>query len=76
VVEQAHEIQCMVKELELLKIVVPDEFVARGIISKLPPSWRDFITTLKHKRTHVSISDLIASLDVEEKTRAKDGRSK
>jgi hypothetical protein len=37
-VEQAHEIQCMVKKLELLKIVVPDEFVARGIIVKLPPS--------------------------------------
>jgi hypothetical protein len=37
----------MVKELELLKIVVPDEFVAWGIISKLPPSWSDFATTLK-----------------------------
>jgi hypothetical protein len=65
-----------VKELELLKIIVPDEFVARGIIAKLPPSWKDFATTLKHKRTHMSISDLIASLDIEEKVRAKDGRSK
>jgi hypothetical protein len=37
VVTQAHEIQCMVKELKLLKIVVPDEFVAGGIIAKLPP---------------------------------------
>jgi hypothetical protein len=37
-VTQAHEIQCMVKELGLLKIVVPDEFMARGIIAKLPPS--------------------------------------
>jgi hypothetical protein len=76
VVTQAHEIQCMVKELGLLKIVVPDEFVAGGIIAKLPPSWRDFTTALKHKRVHMSISDLIASLDVEEKARAKDGRSK
>jgi hypothetical protein len=66
----------MVKELELLKIVVPNEFVAEGIIAKLPPSWSDFATTLKHKRTHMSISDLIASFDVEEKVRAKDGRSK
>jgi hypothetical protein len=32
----------MVKELELLKIIVPGEFVAGGIIAKLPPSWRDF----------------------------------
>jgi hypothetical protein len=72
VVTQAHEIQCMVKELTLLKIVIPNEFVAGGIIAKLPPSWRDFTTTLKHKRVHISISDLIASLNVEEKDRAKD----
>jgi hypothetical protein len=50
--------------------------VAGGIIAKLPPSWRDFTTALKHKRVHMSISDLIASLDVEEKARAKDGWSK
>jgi hypothetical protein len=73
VVIQAHEIQCMVKELRLLKIVIPDEFVAGGIINKLPPSWRDFATALKHKRVHMSISDLIASLDIEEKARAEDG---
>jgi hypothetical protein len=73
VVEQAHEIQCMAKELEHLKINLPDKFVAGGIIAKLPPSWRDFATTLKHKRMEISVSDLIASLDVEEKARAKDG---
>jgi hypothetical protein len=66
----------MVKELELLKIVIPNEFVAGAIIAKLPPSWRDFTTTLKHKRTHMSILDLIASPDIEEKPQAKDGRSK
>jgi hypothetical protein len=63
----------MVKELALLKIVVPDEFVAEGIIVKLPPSWRDFATVLKHKRVYMSISNLIASLDVEERAQAKDG---
>jgi hypothetical protein len=66
----------MVKELEILKIIVPDEFLVGGIIAKLPPSWRDFTTTLKHKKTHMSISDLIMYLDVEEKTQTKDGRSK
>jgi hypothetical protein len=62
----------MVKELALLKIVVPDKFVAGGIIAKLPPSWSDFTTALKHKMVHMSILDLITSLDVEEKAWAKD----
>jgi hypothetical protein len=76
VIIQAHEIQCMVNELRLLKIVVPTEFMAGSIIAKLPPSWRDFATSLKHKRVCMSISDLIASLDIEEKARAKDEQSK
>jgi hypothetical protein len=37
VVEQAHEIQCIVKELELLKCVLPDKFVAGCMIAKLAP---------------------------------------
>jgi hypothetical protein len=32
VVIQAHEIQYMVKELALLKIVVPNEFAARALL--------------------------------------------
>jgi hypothetical protein len=74
-VEKAHEIQCMMKELELMKTIVPDEFVAGGIITKFPPSWRDFATTLT-KRTHISISYFIVSFVVEEKAQAKDRRSK
>jgi hypothetical protein len=46
--------------------------VAGGIISKLPPSWRDFATFLKHKRQEFTIDGLIGTLNVEEKARAKD----
>ncbi len=76
IVEQAHEIQTMAKELELLKCVLPDKFVAGCIIAKLPPSWRSFSTALKHKRQEYSVEGLIASLDVEEKAREKDAASK
>nr|CAE05066.1 OSJNBa0094P09.5 [Oryza sativa Japonica Group]CAE05129.1 OSJNBa0079F16.21 [Oryza sativa Japonica Group] len=76
VVEQAHEIQTMAKELELLKCVLPDKFVAGCIIAKLPPSWRSFGTALKHKRQEYSVEGLIASLDVEEEAREKDAASK
>jgi hypothetical protein len=53
-----------------------DKFVARAIITKLPHSWRDFATSLKHKRKEFTFDDLIATLDVEEKARAKDTRGK
>jgi hypothetical protein len=38
VIEQAHEIQALTKELELFLCPLPDKFVAGGIIAKLPPS--------------------------------------
>ncbi|XP_066334527.1 uncharacterized protein [Miscanthus floridulus] len=72
VVEQAHEIQALAKELELFPYVLPDKFVASGIIAKLPPSWKDFATSLKHKRQEFNIEKLIGTLDVEERARAKD----
>jgi hypothetical protein len=48
VVEQTHEILALAKELEQFPFVLLDKFVASGIIAKLPPSWMDFSTTLKH----------------------------
>jgi hypothetical protein len=53
-----------------------EKFMAGGIIAKLPPSWTDFATTLKHKRQEFSMIELIGSLDVEERERAKDTRGK
>jgi hypothetical protein len=50
--------------------------VAGAIITKLPHSWRDFATPLKHKRKEFTFDDLIATLDVEEKARAKDTHGK
>ncbi|CAN6224470.1 unnamed protein product [Urochloa humidicola] len=76
VVEQVHEVQCIVKDLELLKCQIPDKFVAGCIIAKLPSSWRNFATTLKHRRQEISVENLIASLDVEEKARKKDTAEK
>jgi hypothetical protein len=70
--EQAHEFQLIVRELEQLGHVLPDKFVAGGFIAKLPSSWTNFATALKHKRQQISFEDLLAGLDVEEKAQAKD----
>jgi hypothetical protein len=37
---------------------------------------RNFATSLKHKRQEILVKNLITSLDVEEKARAKDTSSK
>jgi hypothetical protein len=50
--------------------------MAGGIIAKLPSSWTDFATTLKHKRQEFSVAELIGSFDVEKRARAKDTRGK
>jgi len=72
VVEQAHELQLIVRELDQLGCKLPDKFVAGGIITKLPSSWRNYATSLKHKRQDISVEDLVAGIDVEEKAWAKD----
>jgi hypothetical protein len=66
----------MAKELEGFKCELPDKFVAGCIIAKLPPTWMDFATSLKHKRKEFSIANLIGSLDVKEKARANDTHRK
>ena len=76
VLDQAHEIQCIAKELELLKCELPDKFVAGCIIAKLPPSWRNFATSLKHLRREFSVEDVIGHLSVEQNSRAKDSNMK
>jgi hypothetical protein len=76
VVEQAHEIQTLAKELKNFGCVLPEKFVAGCIIAKLPQAWIDFTTSLKQKRQEFDIADLIGSLDVEEKASAKDIHSK
>jgi hypothetical protein len=76
VVEHAHEIHALAKELEQFPCVLSDKFVAGGIVTKLPPSWTDFATTLKHKRQEFSVAELIGTLDIEERARVKNTRGK
>jgi hypothetical protein len=61
-----------VGELAHFDCVLPDKFMVGGIIAKLPPSWKYFSTSLKHKKESMTIESLIVSLDVEEKAKLYD----
>ena len=80
VVEQAHEIYTLAKDLKNCSkdapCVLPDKFMAGDINSKLSSSWKDFATSLKHQGQEFTIDGLIGTLDVEEKARANDACGK
>lgn len=72
IVAHAHDLQLLVGEISHLGCVLPPKFLVVAIVAKLPTTWRDFATSLQHKREEISIEDLIVALDVEEKARVKD----
>jgi hypothetical protein len=72
IVEEAHEIQLLVGELAHFDCALPNKFVVGGIITKLPPTWRNFATALKHKKEAMTVESLIGTLDIEKKARSKD----
>jgi hypothetical protein len=75
IVIQAHEFLLLTLENASLGCPLPDRVVVEGIIAKLPSWWRDFATSIKHKREDISTENLITSLNVEEKARTKDAAS-
>jgi len=46
------------------------------MIAKLPQSWTDFATSIKHKRQEFSIAEFVGALDIEDKAKAKDVKGK
>jgi hypothetical protein len=58
--------------VEHFDFILPDRFIVGGIIAKLPPSWKYFSTSLKHKKETMTVESVIASLDVKKKARSKD----
>lgn len=72
IVEQVHEIYVLAKELENFGCTLLEKFVACYIITKMSQTQTNFATSLKYKRHEFGITDLIGSLDIQEKVRAKD----
>lgn len=58
VLDETCEVQCITKELKLLKCELSDNFVKGCIIAKLP-SQRNFVTSPMHLRREFSVEDVI-----------------
>ncbi|KAJ0026040.1 hypothetical protein Pint_09335 [Pistacia integerrima] len=70
--EQLRKIKRILNHFKMNKMLMDETIIVSSIIDKLPPSWRDFRRSLKHKEDDISLDDLTKSLRVEEEFRLRD----
>ncbi|CAM8900205.1 unnamed protein product [Rhodiola kirilowii] len=66
VMEQFHEIQRILGQFAQQNLKMDEVISVSSIINKLPPAWKDFRRTLKHKKEEISLVELAKELRMEE----------
>ncbi|XP_071687092.1 uncharacterized protein [Rutidosis leptorrhynchoides] len=69
---QSHELQKIAHEIISEGMSLDKNFQIAVIIDKLPPSWKDFKNTLRHKTKEFSLESLITRLRIKEEARKQD----
>ncbi|KAM6570522.1 hypothetical protein CsatB_018507 [Cannabis sativa] len=69
---QSHELQKIAHEIISEGMTLDEQFQVAVLIDKLPPSWKDFKSTLRHKTKEFSLESLITRLRIEEEARKQD----
>ncbi|CAM8975364.1 unnamed protein product [Rhodiola kirilowii] len=71
VMEQFREIQRILRQIAQRNLKMDESISVSSIIDKLPPAWKDFRRSLKHKKEEMSLVELAKELRMEEELRAR-----
>ncbi|CAM8923485.1 unnamed protein product [Rhodiola kirilowii] len=72
VMEQFNELTRILGQFAQYSMKMDDTILVSSIIDKLPPSWKDFKHSLKHKKEELSLEQLGGELRVEESIRMQE----
>lgn len=72
VMEQYNELLRILGQFAQHNLMMDESISVSSIIDKLPPSWKDFKHTLKHKKEELSLVQLGSDLRIEESLRAQE----
>ncbi|KAI3714634.1 hypothetical protein L6452_21592 [Arctium lappa] len=72
IMDQVHEFLILVSKFKNLNIVIPDKLVVGAIITKLPPSWRNYRKKLMHTSEDFTLYQIKKHLRIEEETRIRE----
>ncbi|CAM8976324.1 unnamed protein product [Rhodiola kirilowii] len=70
VIEQFHEIQRILGQFAQRNLKMNESISVSSIIDKIPPAWKDFRRSLKHKKNEMSLVELAKELRAEGELRA------
>ncbi|KAM7510513.1 hypothetical protein LguiB_009388 [Lonicera macranthoides] len=72
VVAQSHELQKIAHEIISEGMPLDEQFQVAAMIDKLPPLWKEFKNSLRHKSKEFSLESLITKFRIEEEHRKQD----
>ena len=75
ITEQVQEFQLIANKIVISGIALDENFHVGAIVSKLPPSWKEYRSKLLHKKKDLTLEQLLQHLQIEQETRWHDNTS-